>query len=125
MRDGFELGIPEFVIRSDLDEGAFIARLIAVMRRGEDGDTTAVVLDFVALHADLVRADDGLEVVFLAEALGDVRTELQADAALGGAATGQRLGIGPEHLHHEAGLAWLALLEAVQLAHVVESDVVI
>jgi hypothetical protein len=83
------------------------------------------VLDFVAFHADLVRSDNGLEAVVLAESLGDIWSELQANAALAGSSSGRGLRVCPEHLHHEAGLAGLSLLEAVQLPYVVECDLVV
>ena len=78
------------------------------------------VFDFIALHAHLVTADDGLETVGLAEALGDIRAELETDATLGRSATGHGLGVGPKHLHHETLLARLSLRVPVELADVVE-----
>lgn len=83
------------------------------------GNATSVVLHLVAVHPDLVTADDSLQAVVLAEPLGDVGAELHADAALAGPAAGLLLGIGPQHLHHQAGLAGLALGVPVQLADVV------
>ncbi|KAF2826569.1 hypothetical protein CC86DRAFT_32240, partial [Ophiobolus disseminans] len=120
-----ELGVPELVVGPNLDEGALVACAVAVVGRREDGDAAAVVLDLIAVHAHLVRPDDCVEAVVLAETLGDVGPELQADAALAGPPAGRRLRICPEHLHHEPGLARLALLEAVELAHVVERDLVV
>ena len=125
MRHGVELCKLELVFGTDLDEGALVACAIAVVRCGEDGDAFAVVLDFVALHADFVRADDGFEFVGLAETLGDVGAELETYAALAGSTAGLGLRIRPEHFHHETGLARLSLLEAVELPHVVEGDVVV
>ena len=88
-------------------------------------DASPVVLDLVPVHAHLVAADDCLQPVALAEALRDIGPELHADAALAGAAAGCRLWVRPQHFHHEAALAWLALLVAVQLANVVKRDGVV
>jgi hypothetical protein len=120
-----ELSKFELVLWADLDEGALVACAVAVVRGGEDGDALSVVLDFVTFHSDLVRTDDGFEVVGLAEALSDVGPELETYTTLAGTAAGLRLGVCPEHFHHEARLAGLPLLEAVQLPHVIESDLVI
>lgn len=88
-------------------------------------DALAVVLHLEAAHAHFVTADDGLEVVFLAEPIGDVGTELQPDTALAGATAGVLLGIGPQHLHHQPFLAWLPLLVAVVVADVLQGDLVV
>jgi hypothetical protein len=66
-----------------------------------------------------VTADDGLQAVLLAEALGDIRAELHAYAALAWASAGFRLGICPQHLHHQAGLPGLPLLVPVQFPDIV------
>jgi hypothetical protein len=83
------------------------------------------VLHFVSVHAHLVAADDGLETVLLAELPGDVGTELHAHASLAGPATLLLLGVGPQHLHHQACLARLPLVVSVELADVVEGHVVV
>ena len=83
------------------------------------------MLDLVPVHPYLVAANDRLQPVALAEVLRDIRPELHADAALAGAAAGGRLWVRPQHFHHEAALAWLALLVAVQLADVVKRDGVV
>lgn len=36
MRHGFELGVGEFVLGADVDEGAFVAGAIAIVGGGED-----------------------------------------------------------------------------------------
>jgi len=83
------------------------------------------MLFLVTLHAHLVTADDSLEAIALAEALGHVRAELHADPALAGTAARLGLRVCPQHLHHQSGLARLALLVPVELADVVERDVVV
>lgn len=54
--EGGELGLAGVV---HADEGRLVARLVDVIRRREDGDAEAVVLDAEALLANLVRAEDG------------------------------------------------------------------
>lgn len=88
-------------------------------------DAFAIVLHFVAVHAHLVTSDDGLEAIVLAETLGDVGAELHADASLAGSSAGLVLRIGPQHLHHQARLTGLALCVSVQLANVVQRDLII
>ena len=88
-------------------------------------DASPVMLDLIPVHPHLVAADDRLQSVALAEVLRDVRPELHADAAFAGAAAGGRLWVRPQHFHHKAALAWLALLVAVQLADVVKRDGVV
>jgi hypothetical protein len=82
MRHGVELDVLGLVVGAEIDESALVLRRVAVPGRREDGDAVAGVLDLVALHAHLVAADDGFELVGLAEALGDVRAELETHAAL-------------------------------------------
>lgn len=77
------------------------------------------MLDFVAVHPDLVTTDDGLQAVLLTEALGDIRTELKSNTTLAGTAALLFLRVGPEHLHHQACLTGLALVVSVELADVV------
>ena len=89
------------------------------------GDAPSVVLLLVAIHAHLVAADDGVEAVPLTEPLGDVRAKLQPNTSLAGASSGLVLGIGPEHLHHETGLARLPHLVSIQLPDVVQRDTVV
>lgn len=88
-------------------------------------DALSVVLDFVTIHTHLVRADDGLETVLLAEALGNIRTELHANTTLAGPTALLVLRIRPEHLHHETSLSRLSLVVAVELADIVKGDVVV
>lgn len=125
MRHGLELRELQLVVGTNVDVSALVLGHVAVLGRREDGDALSVVLLLVTLHADLVTADDSLQAVLVAETLCYVGTELHADAALAGAAAGEWLRIGPEHLHHETSLAGLLLLVAVELADVVERDVVV
>ena len=83
------------------------------------------MLLFIAVHADLVAPDDGIEPVLLAEPSGDVWPELHTDTALARSSAGGRMGISPEHLHHQPRLAGLSLLVPVQLPDVIESDVIV
>jgi len=83
------------------------------------------MLLLISCHPDLVTANDRFQTVLLTESLGNVRSELHADTALAGTAAGLRLGICPEHFHHEAGLARLALLVSVELPDVVQGNIVI
>lgn len=85
----------------------------------------AIVLHFVAIHAHLVTSDDGLQTVVLAKSLGDIGAELHADSSLAGSSAGLVLGIGPQHLHHQARLTRLALAVSVQLANVVQCNLII
>lgn len=113
MGDRVEFVEFELVIGADVDISAFVLGAVAVFRGREDGYAFPVVLFFVAFHAHLVAADDGFEAVVVAEALGDVGAELHAYAAFAGAASGFGLRVGPEHFHHEAGLAGLSLVMSV------------
>lgn len=125
MRHGIELRELQLVVGTDVDVSALVLRHIAVLGRREDGDALSVVLLLVTVHANLVTADDGLQTVLVAETLGNVGTELHANTALARAATRERLGICPEHFHHETSLTGLLLLVTVELADVVERDVVV
>lgn len=125
MRHGVKNVVVQLQLRPNVDVSTPVLSRIAVLWRRKDGDAASVVLDLVAAHADLVRANHGFEAVLLAETLGHVRTKLKTDASLAGTTAGGRLGVGPEHFHHETGLAWLALAVPVQFANVVERDVVV
>ena len=125
MRHSVELGKVELVVWADLDKGTLVVGAVTVVGRREDGDTASVMLDLVTFHAYLVRPDNGLETVVLAEALCNIRSELQADATLAGTSAWAGLRIGPEHLHHETRLSRLALLESVQFSHIIQSNLVV
>lgn len=83
------------------------------------------MLDFISIHADFVASDNGFEAVVLAETLGDIRTKLHTDTTLARAATLLLLGIGPEHLHHQSRLARLLLVVSVELADIVQGNLVV
>ena len=95
VRYGIELDVFGLVRRAKVDERALVLCGVAVSGRREDSDTVTGVLDFVALHAHFVTADDSFETVRLAEALGDIWAKLETDTTLGGSATGHSLRIGP------------------------------
>lgn len=88
-------------------------------------DAASVVLDFVSIHTDFVTADNSLEAVVLAEALGNIRAELHTNTSFAGTASLLFLGIRPQHLHHETSLARLSLVVSVQLANIIEGDLVV
>jgi hypothetical protein len=92
---------------------------------GLTGYALSVVLLFVSLHAHLVASDNCLQVVLVAELLGNVRPELHPNTTLAWASPWFLLRIGPEHLHHETRLTRLPLLVAVQLPDVVERHVIV
>lgn len=117
--------IVELEIGTNVDIRALVLRRIAVPGRREDGDTSAVVLDFVTLHTDLMRPDNSLKAVVLAEALGDIRAELQTDATLARSTARLWLRVSPEHLHHQTLLAGLPLVVAVEFPDVVQCDLVV
>lgn len=77
------------------------------------------MLLFVALHADFVAANDRLQAVFLAKSLGDIWAKLHTYTTFAGAAAWLSLGVCPEHLHHQTGLAGLALPVPVEPPDVV------
>src|SRR5690242_18498892 len=120
-----ELCVLELVLRTNLDEGALVARAVAVVRCRENSNAASIVLDFVALHAHLVRSNNSLESVPFTKALCDVRTKLETDTALARSASGCCLRVGPEHFHHQARLAWLSLLESIKLPDIIQCDVVV
>lgn len=93
--------------------------------RKHTGNTLSIMLDFITIHAHFMTSNNSLETVLLTEFLGDVGTELHAHASFAGAATGLILRIGPQHLHHETCLAGLSLVVSVQLADIVQGDIVI
>lgn len=83
------------------------------------------MLHLVSVHADFVTANDRLETVVLAELLRNVGSELHANATLARATARLVLRIRPQHLHHETGLARLALGVPVELADIVQSYLVV
>lgn len=88
-------------------------------------NTTAIVLNLITIHANLVTSDNSLKAVLLAKLLRDVGSELHADTALAGSSAVLLLGVRPEHLHHQTSLAWLSLVVSVQFSNVIECDVVV
>lgn len=88
-------------------------------------NAAAVVLDFVSVHSDFVTANNSLETVVLAEALGDIGSKLHTDTSLAGTASLLFLGIRPQHLHHETSLAGLSLVVSVQFADIIQGDLVV
>lgn len=87
--------------------------------------TFSVVLNLVTIHTDFMTANNGFEAVLLAETLGNIRAELHTNTALAGAAAGLLLGVGPQHLHHQAGLTWLPLVVSVEFTNVLQSNIVV
>lgn len=83
------------------------------------------MLNLVAIHSDFMTTNDGVEAVPFAESSRNVRAKLQANSALAGATSRQRLRVGPQHLHHQTTLAWLPLLVPVQFPHIVQGNIVV
>ena len=110
------------VVAAYVDVGSLVSHGIAIVRSREDGDTLAVVHHFVALLLDLVAPHHVLELVARQESLGDVRSELYADAALALRAAARILRIGPHQVAHEAVLGRLSI--AIDGAYVVQRDIV-
>lgn len=125
MRHGLKHLVIEFEFRSKVDIRALVLCRIAVLWCGEDGDTASIVLDLVTLHADLVRTNNSLETVLLTKLLGNIGTELKANASLAGPTARRRLRVCPEHLHHQTLLAGLALVVSVQFPDVIQGCVVV
>lgn len=125
MRHCLENFIYEFKVRPNVDISALVFGGVAVLGSGKDGDAASVVFNLVALHADFVRTDDCLETVILAEALGNVWTELQTDTSLARPTSWLWLWVSPEHLHHQTLLTWLPLVVSVQLANIIQGDLVV
>lgn len=111
--------------RADVDISTLIFSRVAVLGSGKDSDATTIVFDLVTAHAHLVGANDSLQAVVFTEALGHIRTKLETDTALAGTAAGLGLRVCPEHLHHQARLARLPLVVAVELADIIQLDLVI
>jgi len=115
----------ELKLGSKVDIGTLVLRRITVFGCRKDGDTPAIMLDLVSLHAHLVRSDDSLQTVVLTESLGNIRSKLQAHTTLTGSASILGLRVGPEHLHHQAMLARLPLAVAIEFPDVVQCNLVI
>lgn len=111
--------------RADVDISTLIFSRVAVLGSGKDSDATTIVFDLVTAHAHLVGANDSLQAVVFTEALGHIRAELETDTTLAGTATNLGLRVCPEHLHHQARLARLPLVVAVELADIIQLDLVI
>jgi len=77
---------------------ALVAHLVAIIRRAEDGDELAVVLDLETFVFHLVRADDHAKVVGLEEVVGHIGSETYSHSALGGRAAAWPLRVAPQHL---------------------------
>lgn len=125
MRHGIEFVELQLMFRSDIDICAFVLRTITVFGCREDGDTSTVMLHLISFHSNLMTPDYGFQSIVLAESLGDIGSELQADASLAGPSTRHRLWVGPEHLHHQACLPWLSLFVSVEFSDVVQRDFVV
>lgn len=76
MRHGIKLVKVQLEVLLNVDVSALVLGAVAVSGSREDSDATSIMLDLVPVHSDFVTADDGFQAVILAEAFGDVRTEL-------------------------------------------------
>jgi hypothetical protein len=88
-------------------------------------DALSSVFLLVTFHPYFVASDNGFQPVILTESLCDIRSKLHANASLARSTAGFGLWIGPEHLHHQARLAWLALIVAIELSYVVKSNLIV
>jgi hypothetical protein len=88
-------------------------------------DTSTIVLNLVAFHANFMASDDGLEVVSVTKPLCDIWPKLQANASFAGTSSFLRLRISPEHFHHKPALSRLPLLMPVELSDVIQGDIVV
>ena len=125
VRHGFEYLVVELQLRTKVDIGTLVLRGVTVLGSRKDGDTASIVLNLVAVHADLVRTDDGLEPVVLAEPLGDIRAKLESHASLAGTTARGRLRVGPQHLHHKSLLPRLSLAVAVEFPDILQGCLVV
>lgn len=125
MRYSIELVEVQLELRANVNVCTLVLSAVTVLWCREDSDTAAIVLDLVSLHPDLVTSDNGFKTVVLAEALGNVGSELETNTTLAWTSARGGLRIGPEHLHHQATLTGLALLVPVKLPDIVESDLVV
>lgn len=82
MRDWSELVITELPIVLHLDIRSAVALAVAVVGAGKGGDTQAVVLNSIALGADLMGPNDGCNIVELAPPAGDIGAKAQTDALI-------------------------------------------
>lgn len=125
MRYSIKLVELQLEFRANVDVSALILGTVAISWCGEDSDTASVVLFLVSLHPDLVGSDNCLETVVLAETLGHVGSELETNTTLAWSSARCGLRVCPEHLHHQAALTRLALVVPVELADVVQGDLVV
>ena len=88
-------------------------------------NTPPVVLNFITIHANFVAANDGFEIILLAELPGDIRTELHTNTTLTRSTTRLFLGVCPKHFHHEPSLTRLSLGVPVQLPNVIQGNIVV
>mmetsp|Transcript_18257 Transcript_18257/g.47080 ORF Transcript_18257/g.47080 Transcript_18257/m.47080 type:complete len:290 (-) Transcript_18257:265-1134(-) len=102
----------------DLHDGGLVAAAVAVVRRGKERHEVLVVRPVVALHHELVRADDEAQLVGVVELLGNVRPECVPSAARRDAPSHPVVRIAPHQIAHRALVR--DLLHAVERADLVE-----
>ena len=88
-------------------------------------DAPAIMFNLIALHANLMTPNNSLETIAFAKALRNIGAKLQANTAFTRSTTLLSLRIRPEHFHHEATLTRLTLFVAIELAHIVQGDIVV
>ena len=123
MLDGSELALAQSTALINHEEGALVAAGITVVWCAEDRYQPSVVLVGESILSDFMRAYDGGDLVQLAPALGDIRSESYAYTSLGRTASISVLWICPQRLAHQAFLAWLSV--ALDLTDVIERDIVL
>lgn len=101
MSNGLKYMVFKLEFRSNIDISTLVLRRIAILGRRKHSDATSIMLNLIPAHSYFVRTNNRFKTVPLAETLGDIGTELETDSSLAWATTGSRLGISPEHLHHE------------------------
>lgn len=88
-------------------------------------NTLPIVLFLVSFHSNFVTANDSIQAVVVTEPLGDIRSKLHTDTSLTWSAARFRLRVSPKHLHHQPSLTWLALVVSVELANIIQGNLII
>lgn len=125
VRNRFKDLVFKLELRPKVDVGALVFSRVAVLGSRKDSNTASVMLNFVTVHTDLVRTDDGFETVVLTEPFGDIRAKLKPNTSLAGPTARRGLRVGPQHLHHQALLPGLPLVVSVQFSDVIQGRLVV
>lgn len=82
MRHGVKLMVRQLSVSLHLDESSLVTSRVAVVGATERSDTQAVVLDGIAVLANLVRPNNGSDLVQLAPSSCDVGSEAEPNTTL-------------------------------------------